>query len=91
MNASVSIIKDRARLFRENERAAEVLMTTYVDANEIAAVLRLNRNTVVKKARSGDIPAIRIPGIARDTYRFDLELVISALSGAPARERKQPQ
>ena len=63
-------------------------MSKYVGADEIATVLGVNRNTVLKKARSGDIPAIRIPGIARDTYRFDLELVIATLAGAPARERK---
>ena len=63
-------------------------MPRYVNADEVAATLGLNRNTVVKKARSGDIPAIRIPGVARDIYRFDLELVLSALAGGPRKERR---
>ncbi len=52
----------------------------HVDAARIAAILSVTRETVYRKARTGDIPAVRVGRL----YRFVIAEVLEALRPAPA-------
>jgi excisionase family DNA binding protein len=52
-------------------------MEPFVSANEVAKFLRLSPRTVAKMAREGRLPAHRISGSKRKTWRF----LISEVAG----------
>jgi len=51
----------------------------YITAQELAAILKVTKDTIWRYTRTGRIPSIRLG--ARD-YRYQIEAVIKALSAA---------
>jgi excisionase family DNA binding protein len=60
-------------------------MEPYVPANEVAKFLNLSPRTVAKMAREGRLPAHRISGSERKTWRFPISEV-AAFVGSGASE-----
>lgn len=62
-------------------------MTAWLNAAEAAAYLRVSHRTVLLWAKSGHIPAHKLSGAARITYRFCADELDSFLRG----EMEQPK
>jgi excisionase family DNA binding protein len=61
----------------------------WMTAREAAAYLRVSHRTLVRWARNGLIPAHRLSGLSRVTWRFrraELDAMLCASSGARAEQ-----
>jgi excisionase family DNA binding protein len=65
----------------------QVVTSPWMNSREAAAYLKVKPRTLVRWARSGCIPAHRLSGRARCTYRFlrsELDAMLCASSVGPA-------
>jgi excisionase family DNA binding protein len=59
-------------------------MTEWLTANEAARYLRVAHRTILEWAKTGKIPAHRLSGTARVTWRFRVDELDSAMMTPPS-------
>jgi len=62
----------------------ELGVTAWLTAREAAQYLRVAHRTVLEWAKTGRIPAHRLSGAARVTWRFRADELDGAMMGAPS-------
>jgi excisionase family DNA binding protein len=67
-------------------------MVEWLTAEEAAQHLRIERRTMSEWARQGKVPAYRLSGVRRSTWRFrksDLDaMLLKSLAGSAEKERQ---
>jgi excisionase family DNA binding protein len=63
----------------------EHLVESFVSATEIAKYLNISPRTVAKMAREGRLPAHRISGSKRKTWRFRISEITEFVISGPRR------